>query len=155
AIAVGETGGRRELFALAELSFQRGERTGQRERYLAAAVYAWAFLFPHDREDLPTRFDPRGRLMRDIYNRAVAHAFASRDGTKLELRGGPMPLPFGTIDVAFDPSQLQWDDRRLIDLISTQDLRVHGLLNRYRLPGLGAPAAARVTKPENGKPSLM
>src|SRR5262245_43018438 len=58
AVAVGETGGRRELFALAELSFQRGEQTRQRDRYLAAAVYAWVFLFPHDTTELPTRFDP-------------------------------------------------------------------------------------------------
>jgi pimeloyl-ACP methyl ester carboxylesterase len=155
AVAVGETGGRRELFALAELSFQRGEQTKQRDRYLASAVYAWAFLFPHDRAELPTRFDPRGRLMCDVYNQAVARAFASGHGADLELHGGAMPLPFGTLDVAFDSSELQWDDRRLVDLVSTADLRVHGLLNRYRLPGLGAPAAARVTKPANGQPNLM
>jgi hypothetical protein len=38
AIAVGESGGRRELFALAEVSFLRAEETGRRDRYLAAAV---------------------------------------------------------------------------------------------------------------------
>ncbi|HWP66984.1 MAG TPA: alpha/beta fold hydrolase [Candidatus Limnocylindria bacterium] len=142
--AVGETGGRRELFALAELSFLRAEQTRRQDRYLAAAVYAWAFLFPHDRSELPTRFDPRARLMCDVYNQAVAAAVA--DEGRLVLRGGELPLPFGTLEVAFDPSELDWDGRRLTDFVSTADLRVHGLRNRYRLAGLGAPAAAHVTK---------
>ena len=69
-------GGRRELYALAELSFRRAEKTRRRDQYLAAVVYAWTFLFPHQADDMPTRFDPRARVMCDIYNLALARAFA-------------------------------------------------------------------------------
>src|SRR5689334_5820961 len=37
------------LFALAELSFLHAERSGAREYYLAAAVYAYAFVLPENR----------------------------------------------------------------------------------------------------------
>jgi pimeloyl-ACP methyl ester carboxylesterase len=154
-LALGEAGGRRELFALAELSFLRAEETRRTDRYLAAAVYAWAFLFPHEKSEVPTRFDPRARLMCDVYNLAVMRAFTAPDGTGLELRGGAMPLPFATLDVQLDPAELEWDDRQLTDLIPTADLAVRGLRNRYRLAGLGAPAAARVAAPPEGEPNLM
>ena len=41
-----ERAGRDELFALAELSFLHAEQTGKQQYYLAAAVYAYALLFP-------------------------------------------------------------------------------------------------------------
>jgi pimeloyl-ACP methyl ester carboxylesterase len=154
AIAVGPTGGRREIFALAELSLLRAEETKRRDQYLAAAVYAWAFLFPHDASDLPTRFDPRGRVMCDVYNLAVTQALLDADGDKLELRAGALPLPFGTLDVQFDATQLDWGGRRLMDLVPAAELEVKGLRNRYRLSGLGAAAAARVAG-ASGKVDLM
>jgi hypothetical protein len=39
-------GERYRLFALAELSYYHAERSGDRSYYLAAAVYAYALLFP-------------------------------------------------------------------------------------------------------------
>ena len=42
---------RDHLFALAELSFVHAEDTRKPEYYLAAAVYAYAFLFPTDGTD--------------------------------------------------------------------------------------------------------
>lgn len=155
AVAVGEAGGRRELYALAELSLLRADETKDRARYLAAAVYAWAFLFPPARQELPTRFDPRSRVMCDVYNLALARAFRGPDGDTIVPRGGALPLPFGTLDVRFDPAELAWDDRRLVDLRSTADLEVKGLRNRYRLAGLGAPAAARVERTSADQPDLM
>jgi pimeloyl-ACP methyl ester carboxylesterase len=106
-------------------------------------VYAWTLLFPHRPGDMPTRFDPRARVMCDVYNLALARAFAADDDEQIRPQSGRMPLPFGAVDVAFDPAELEWGDRRLTDLVSVADLAVRGLNNRYRLSGLGAPAAAR------------
>ena len=49
AAVTGGNAGRDELFALAELSFLHAEQTGKQEYYLAAAVYAYALLFPQRR----------------------------------------------------------------------------------------------------------
>ena len=46
------------LFALSELSFRHAEDTGNHAYYLAAAVYAFAFLFPDDSAQRPDGFDP-------------------------------------------------------------------------------------------------
>ena len=59
------------LFALAELSYLHGKATTKREYELAAAVYAWAFLFPEDGGEAPGRFDPRLRLAADLYNWSI------------------------------------------------------------------------------------
>jgi hypothetical protein len=72
--------GKNELFALAEFSFLHAQDTGNRMYHLAAAVYAYAFLFPKRTEDLTGPLDPRTRLAADIYNRAITTAFASLDG---------------------------------------------------------------------------
>jgi hypothetical protein len=51
------------LFALAELSFLHARAAAKREYHLAAAVYAWAFLFPEGSDRAPGRFDPRLRTV--------------------------------------------------------------------------------------------
>jgi hypothetical protein len=56
------------LFALAELSFLHAEATHQPAYYLAAAVYAYAFLFPTAEMDRGASLSPsiRGREARPI-----------------------------------------------------------------------------------------
>lgn len=57
------TGDEHRLFALADLSFLHGERSGDRAYFMASAVYAYALLFPGT--ESPTRLhpsDPRLRL---------------------------------------------------------------------------------------------
>jgi hypothetical protein len=56
------------LFALVELSFLYGQATTKSEYRLAAAVYAYAFLFPEGLGEAPGRFDPRLRIAADLYN---------------------------------------------------------------------------------------
>jgi hypothetical protein len=46
-IVVTGKGGPGSVFALAELCFAHADATHKREYYLASAVYAYAFLFPH------------------------------------------------------------------------------------------------------------
>jgi pimeloyl-ACP methyl ester carboxylesterase len=134
------------LFALAELSFQYAEdeapRAQKQAYYLAAVVYAYALLFPPAGTTPPAPYDPRFRYACDLYNRALTGALRTEDGSQVELRGGAFPLPFGEMDVAFDPAQLIWLDRQLVDFVPVTDLEVKGLRNRYRQPGIGAPLAA-------------
>jgi hypothetical protein len=138
-----------ELFALAELSYLRGRQTGSQERYLAAAIYAYAFLFPDDGSatDRPDPFDPRFRQASDLYNFALTAAVTPPGGGPAVFRSGRYPLPFGTIDIAVDESSFSSGGRALTSFQPTADLQVEGLQNQYRTPGIGAPMAASVAAP--------
>ena len=131
------------LFALAELSFLHGRAAKNPTFHLAAAVYAYAFLFPEESGVTVGRFDPRLRIAADLYNLALTGAFASKDRSEVVLRGGTFTLPFGPIEVAFDPASLRAGDRELYRFTPTEELEVHGLAMRYRWPGLGLPLRRR------------
>lgn len=90
------------LFALAEMSFRHAEDTSKQAYYLAAAVYAFASLFPDDPAQRPDGFDPRLRTACDLYNRGLTSSFASADRSRVLLRSGRFALPFGSIDVTYD-----------------------------------------------------
>lgn len=136
------------LFALAELSFLYGQKTAHPEYQLASAVYAWAFLFPEPGEPRPDPYDPRLRTAADLYNWSLSAAFASPDGSEVVPRGGRFALPFGSIEVAFDPAELRAGDRELYRFIPVAELEVKGLAARYRWPGIGAPLAASTRRIE-------
>jgi pimeloyl-ACP methyl ester carboxylesterase len=138
------------LFALAELSFLRGSQTAQREQMLAAAVYAYAFLFPDGDRSSVDRFDPRTEIARNLYNLGLTFAFSSEEEHRVELAGGQRALPFGTLDVAFDPAELGWAGYELVSFVPAAEFEVRGLLNRYRFAGLGAPLAASLGEPLPG-----
>jgi pimeloyl-ACP methyl ester carboxylesterase len=140
-VAAGRRGSN-QVFALAELSFLHAERTKQRSYYFAAAIYAYAFLFPPAGTPAPAPYDPRYRNACDLYSRGLTAALQSKDGAQLEPAVGVLPLPFGEIDIAFDRAQLVWLDRVLVDFVPVANLEVNGLRNRYRRAGLGAPVAA-------------
>ena len=130
------------LFSLAELSFLHGQAARKREHQLAAAVYAYAFLFPEGAGTPPGRFDLRVRLAAELYNWGLVAYFLSEDGAEVDLRGGKFALPFGSIGVAFDPASRRAGDRELYRFIPAAELHVEGFAMRYRWPGLGAPLAA-------------
>ena len=140
---IDEADGTQDLFALAELSFFHAERSKRKPHFLAAAVYAYAYLFPAEKTKEPDPFDSRFRLACDLYNRALTEAFKSTDGERVQLAAGTYVLPFGTLTVDFDESQLLWGNRRLTDFVPIGELEVTGFRNRYRQPGLGAPLAAK------------
>jgi pimeloyl-ACP methyl ester carboxylesterase len=139
---VTDRAGRDELFALAELSFLHAEQIGKQEYYLAAAVYAYALLFPNDAAEPLYPVDRRLRVAADLYNRGLTSAFASDDRSVVELRGGTRALPFGELTVELDPKWLRWGDRRLVNFVPVAELEVRGLRERYRRTGIGAPLAA-------------
>ena len=155
-IVVDGRGGRRDVFALAELSLIYAEAKHSRPYSFAAAVYAWAFLFPEGADRSPSRFDDRTRIATEIYNRAIVGAFRHKYSKDLDLSGGLYSLPFGQIEVRMKPDALVWDGRQLIDIEPLSDLEVGGLLNEYRLSGLGAPLGARaVLEGEEAKGDLV
>ena len=105
------------LFALAELSLLHGKAAAKREYHLAAAVYAWALLFPEGTGQVPGRFDPRLRIAADLYNWSLAEGFASEDGSEVVPRSATFELPFGPLAVTFDPASLRAGERELHHLV--------------------------------------
>ena len=151
-VMVEERGDPHLLFALAELSFLHGQKVKKPEYDLAAAVYAYAFLFPEGTGRASGRFDPRSRIASDLYNWALTSAFASEDGLEVLPRGGTFNLPFGKIEVAYDPAAARAGDRELYGFIPSSELKVHGLAMRYRMPGVGVPLAASTRLVDDSKP---
>jgi pimeloyl-ACP methyl ester carboxylesterase len=141
-LAVSGSGGPPQLFAVAEASFLHAERTGKRAYHLAAALYAWAYLFPEDPSEVRSPFDPRFQLAANLYNRGLTSALVSAADGKLVLRAGTIDLPFGRLVVAFDQSQLVWQGRRMTGFAPIAEFDVFGLQAHYREPGIGAPLAA-------------
>jgi len=141
-LAVSGSGGPRQVFAAAEASFLHAERTGKRPYFLAAALYAWAYLFPEDPSEAPSPFDPRFRLAANLYNRGLTSALEAGENRQVVLSGGTLDLPFGQLEVAFDQTQLTWQDRRMTAFAPIAEFRVFGLQAHYREPGIGAPLAA-------------
>ena len=60
----------------------------------------------------------------------------------MTLASGSYELPFGTLEIAVDPSGFSWSGFTLGPFASAADYRVRGLVNRYRRPGIGAPLVA-------------
>ncbi|MGZ8435142.1 MAG: esterase/lipase family protein [Candidatus Binatia bacterium] len=142
--SLAPTGDEERLFALAELSFLHAEHSGERSYYIAATAYAFAFLLPGKNGTPPNPIDPRTRWAVDIYNRALARGLTADDGEHVLLRGGKFTLPFGELTVSFNEQDLIWTGFRLKDFVSAAELRVRGLRNRYREPGVGASLVAAI-----------
>jgi pimeloyl-ACP methyl ester carboxylesterase len=140
---IGNAGSQYRLFALAELSYAHAEESGDRSYYLAAAVYAYALLFPGDGEEPLEASDPRVRVACDLYNRGLAEGLKTADGSD-DVRSATRMLPFGVLEVTLDPKGLTWGGYRLEAFVPAADLLVRGLRNRYRRPGIGAPLVARI-----------
>src|SRR2546427_5052611 len=128
------------LFALTELSFAHAEASGDKSYYLAAAVYAYAFMLPGEHGTAPRAIDPRFRWAADIYNQALTRA--AMVDQKPVPRGGTFKLPFGELTVDFNEDDLIWAGFKLSNFVPAADIEIRGLRNRYRIPGIGAPLAA-------------
>jgi pimeloyl-ACP methyl ester carboxylesterase len=138
-----------DLAAAAELNFHYARHGGGKPYYLASALYAWAYLFPADPALRPDRFSPRLRLACDLYNRAITEVM--KDGPNVDLRAGTFSLPFGSVEVAFDPKTLRWSEHELTDLVPIAEIEVKGLPTYHRWPGIGAPLAAGIKTVEGQK----
>ena len=132
------------IFALAELSFLHAQNSGERSYYLAAAVYAYAFVLPGQRGTPPRGIDPRLRWAVNLYNQSLTQAAKSAEGAYGIPMGGKFKLPFGELTVEFNERDLIWSGFRMKDFIPAADLEVRGLRNRYRTPGIYAALSASI-----------
>jgi pimeloyl-ACP methyl ester carboxylesterase len=132
------------FFALAELSFYHASKSRDRQYFLAAACYAYTFLYSAGTKASPASIDPRYRTAVDLYNRSIAEGLMSSDGAEVMLRAGAYKLPFGTLNLYLNQSEFQWGAYRLVHFKQAAELGVRGLRNRYRWPGIGAPLTAAI-----------
>jgi pimeloyl-ACP methyl ester carboxylesterase len=139
------------LFALAELSFLLAEDRENRKFALAAAIYAYAFLFDSEVDVGRAAFDPRIDVARNVYNRALRYGLATKDFDHIDVESRRMPLPFGELDLQLQEGARSWAGWTLDEFTPAADLEVRGLANRYRQSGLGAPLAASLKPPADGK----
>ena len=138
---------RDEMAALSELAFHHAGRGGGSPYYLAAAAYAWAYLFPDEGAGTTGEFSDRARLAADLYNRGITLGLQV-DG-EVALRAVELPLPFGTLVVDFDESALLLGERRLERFVPVAEFEVRGFPSYYRWPGIGAPLAAAVARDDH------
>jgi pimeloyl-ACP methyl ester carboxylesterase len=134
------------LFALSELSYAYARKRHDQSYFLAAAVYAYAFLFSDDTGKTPIPFDPRLRLAMDLYNSSINQGLHSSKGNEVDLSAGRFILPFGSLDLSAEPSGFFHGGYKLVHFVSVADLEVRGFRNRYRKPGIGAPLSAQVER---------
>jgi pimeloyl-ACP methyl ester carboxylesterase len=129
-------------FALAELSFLLGSKSNDQAHYLAAALYAYAFLFPEKDIDIPTAFDPRLVTAVNIYNQGLSHGLSGDEEGVVDIKPGNYPLPFGMLKVHIDPIEAQWGPFVMERFYSAAQLDIRGLRNDYRWPGIGSAMVA-------------
>jgi len=149
---LGKPDERDRLFALSELSFEYAGESRNQSCYLASAAYAYAFLFPANPADAPGPYDPRLRLAVDLYNRGIALGLATKDGKEVDLSERQLSLPFGSLSLGIEPEGFNYGGSHLTKFVSLADLKVRGLRNTYRRPGIGAALSARVV-PTPGSPA--
>ena len=154
------------LFTLAETSFLYAEQVQRQDYYLAAAVYAYAFML-ETRGTLAVALDPRARLAADIYNLGLVRGLAvpkqnapaepttaatasEPKASEVLLDARTLELPFGRLELTADPDDRVWSGYRMSRFIGVGDFQVRGLRNRYRQPGIGAPLAAELTPEATG-----
>lgn len=142
---------RRDLLcALAELNYFQGAKLRSskpaRDRescdyYLAAAVYAYLFLFGEGSEPPPGALDPRYRLACDLYNRALAQGLREPGASDehMLLSGGERPLPAGPLKIACGLQDFGLPQQEIDKVLPADRFLVRGLRTRDRNPGLGAP----------------
>jgi pimeloyl-ACP methyl ester carboxylesterase len=136
------------LMALAELSYIYATQSGNRSYDLAAAAYAWAFLFPKDPAKRPGGYDPQAALALGIYDRAIADGLTEGEGTTevVDLSARSVDLPFGSLELSRDAAGFYYGKSQLTDFVSLADYKVRGLRNRYRQPGIGAALVAQASR---------
>jgi pimeloyl-ACP methyl ester carboxylesterase len=146
------------LFALAELNFLVGERLREKDKpgrpedprdyYLAAAAYAWLFLFddsPGMDEPPPGPFDQRLRVASDLYNNSLGRAISERHAAepRAVLASGKRTLPGGSIDLELSQPGFPWPVNEFDHFAVADQLLVRGLSARNRQSGLGATLVAQ------------
>jgi pimeloyl-ACP methyl ester carboxylesterase len=136
------------LMALAELWFANARKSDDRGEYLAAAVCAYAYLFPATPPSTPpSPYDWRNQLLLEIYDRGITKGLAlalSRYGTELDPTPRQIQMPFGTFALDVPEQEFHYGGYRIVHPVALGDLEIRGLRNRYRRPGAGVALAASI-----------
>lgn len=150
---------RREiLFTLAEANYKLAEEAGEAsegrypgaERFLAASIYAYYYLFSMEGE-APSVYDWRFRRACDLHNFGLARGMLGEHGKHLVLAEESRTLPcFGERRVTISGRDVE-EAEGVRRFIPADQLRVRGLSVRVRRTGIGAPIVevgrARRTQP--------
>lgn len=141
---VGESTDTRDtLFALAELSLERGIETGDADRCLAASVYAYLFLVGDADRPPPSAFDARFRWAIDIYSAGLARGFAAGERHDFVPAEGTRRLPVGELRVRRTGTDFEVGGVRFERFEPADQYLVRGVRARVRASGIGAPLLAR------------
>ncbi len=128
---------RDHVLALAELSYLTAREKDQKEYYLAAAAYAYAYLFDRRWRQAPNPYSPAFGLVCGLYNRSLSELLTSPHGDAV-LEGGVRGLPFGRVTLEVTPPSFPWKSWGFGRFLPASDFLVRGLRGRNRQPGLGA-----------------
>jgi len=143
------------LLALAELWFATARKSEDRGEYLAAAVCAYAYLFPDvPPTPPPSPYDSRTHLVVEIYDRGVAKGLAlaeSSHGTELDPSPRQIQMPFATFVLSAPKEEFRYGGYRIVHPVAMGDLEIRGLRNRYRRPGAGVALAAGLVHAERSE----
>ncbi|MEI6085603.1 MAG: hypothetical protein WCS70_15060 [Verrucomicrobiota bacterium] len=136
------------LYALAELNFFTaqsiqpnnfsGPHAQSRPYYLAAATYAYLYLFPPGSSAPLDPLDRRTRVACDMYNRGLGHAFKNTD-QEFAMAAGVLELPTGQLNVAVSRPGFPWDEKAFSHFVLADDYLIRGISPRNRDSGLGVP----------------
>ena len=137
------------LFALAELSLTYARKKKDQPYFLAAALYAYSFLFPNDPSKAPLTYDPRLLLAVVVYNRGISNGLRASEGDEINLSPRSFTLPFGSLNLSVDSSGFSYGGYRLVKFVSVDDFEIRGFRNRYRTVGIGASLSARLEVAES------
>ena len=145
---LGGPDGHERLLALAELWFATARKREDQGDYLAAAVCAYAYLFPSGQPSSPpSPYDPRNQLVLEIYDRGITKGLAltkSSLGTELDPTSRQIQMPFGTFVLNVPEQELHYGRYRIAHPVALGDLEIRGLRNRYRRSGAGVALAASI-----------
>ncbi|WP_240554688.1 esterase/lipase family protein [Acetobacter cibinongensis] len=128
-----------QLFTLSELTYLHARKTHDKAYFMAAALYAYAYLNPRAPDaERPSPFSQHFRQACDIYMLSLTEAF----GAPVQVASQHWTLPFGTLDLDGVPSSYKWYGHSLADLRPLARLSITGIENIYSHTGLGEPVGA-------------
>jgi pimeloyl-ACP methyl ester carboxylesterase len=142
------------LLALAELWFATARKSEDQGEYLAAAVCAYAYMFPATPPSKPPDpYDARNQLVLEIYDSGITKGLAlprSSLGTELDPTSRQIQMPFGTFVLNVPEQELHYGRYRIAHPVALGDLEIRGLRNRYRRSGAGVALAASIEPAKDG-----
>jgi pimeloyl-ACP methyl ester carboxylesterase len=142
---------RRPLVVVAELEYARALATGERGRFLLAAVEAYHYLFSTELEPPPDPFDPLFPLACDLYNRGLTLGLTSESG-EVDLADRTIATPRGPLELVESRSSGPWTRGDFARFLPADQYQVRGLRDRVRTEGLGVPLIAQFRETSQDDP---